>query len=392
MVNRTQALVLGFFLLAWTSLLVILVAASEVYDQALGLPTGDRTAELAFLAALSGFIALLALGVVRRWRWTFWLVLVAFLFGVLRVPVAILQLTGVLAADGPTWYVVFQGLLGVVQFAIGLALVSGERCEQPSQLRHAGVGQQALSLSFSGALPSARQRTIASPAAQDDVGTVKTRARSGARSGSVSAMISSPARSLVELWTGTSWPPRITRLIHTSSPTARSPMVHPSAGEPAATRWRRSPRGSLRNRTPRLHGSGSTVRIGTPSLAATAGTRLPWTMTEKATTTKMTAYSRVASGSPAVSRKVPSRIGTAPFSPAHNTNNRSPHASRTGSSSRPTSSGRTTNVSSTASVRPMPHAPPSGRVCRPTVRPSTMNATISARLASAPWNRSMSPL
>jgi hypothetical protein len=127
MVNRTQALVLGFFLLAWTSLLVILVAAPEVYDQALGLPTGGRTAEFGFLAALTGFITLLAIGVVRRWRWTFWLVLVAFLFGVLRVPVAILQLVGVLAARAPTWYVVFQGLLGVVQFAIGLVMVASYR-------------------------------------------------------------------------------------------------------------------------------------------------------------------------------------------------------------------------------------------------------------------------
>jgi hypothetical protein len=128
MVNRTQVLVLGFLLFAWTSLLVILVAAPEVYDQALRLPTGERrAAEIGFLAALSGFIALLAIGVVRRWRWTFWLVLVAFLFGVLRVPVAILQLTGILAADGPTWYVAFQGLLGVLQFAIGLAMVAGYR-------------------------------------------------------------------------------------------------------------------------------------------------------------------------------------------------------------------------------------------------------------------------
>jgi hypothetical protein len=128
MVNRTQVLVLGFLLFAWTSLLVILVAAPEVYDQALRLPTGERrAAEIGFLAALSGFIALLAIGVVRRWRWMFWLVLVAFLFGVVRVPVAILQLTGILAADGPTWYVAFQGLLGVLQFAIGLAMVAGYR-------------------------------------------------------------------------------------------------------------------------------------------------------------------------------------------------------------------------------------------------------------------------
>src|SRR6266508_3313834 len=128
MVNRTQAVVLGFFLLAWVSLLVILAAAPEVYDQALRLPTGDRRLlELGFLAALSGLIAVLAIGVVRRWRWTFWLILIAFLFGVLRVPVAILQLTGILAADGPSWYIVFQGLLGVLQFAIGLAMVAGYR-------------------------------------------------------------------------------------------------------------------------------------------------------------------------------------------------------------------------------------------------------------------------
>jgi hypothetical protein len=31
-VNRTQALVLGFFLIVWVSLLVILVAAPEVFD------------------------------------------------------------------------------------------------------------------------------------------------------------------------------------------------------------------------------------------------------------------------------------------------------------------------------------------------------------------------
>jgi hypothetical protein len=127
-VNRTQALVLGFFLMALASLVVILIAAPEVYDQALRLPSDSpRWMALTFLAALAVFIGLLALGVVRRWRWTFWLILIAFLAGVLRVPVAGLQLTGVLAADGPTWYVVFQGLLGALQFAIGLAMVAGYR-------------------------------------------------------------------------------------------------------------------------------------------------------------------------------------------------------------------------------------------------------------------------
>jgi hypothetical protein len=56
--NRTQTTVLGFFLLVWASLVVILAAAPEVYDQALRLPPGHhRPAELAFLAALSALIA-----------------------------------------------------------------------------------------------------------------------------------------------------------------------------------------------------------------------------------------------------------------------------------------------------------------------------------------------
>jgi cell division protein FtsW (lipid II flippase) len=127
MVNRTQTLVLGFFLVAVTSLGVILAAAPEVYDQALRLPTRNRAVEIAFLVALLGFITLLGIGVLRRWRWTFWLILIAFLAGVLRVPVAILQLSGILAADAPRWYVTFQGLLGVLQFAIGLAMLTGYR-------------------------------------------------------------------------------------------------------------------------------------------------------------------------------------------------------------------------------------------------------------------------
>ena len=127
-VNRTQGLVLGFFLLVVASLVAIRAAAPEVYDQALRLPASwPRWTGTAFLLALAGLILLLAVGVMRRWRWTFWLILIAFLAGVLRVPVAILQLTGVLEADVPSWYVAFQGLIGLAQLAIGLAMLAGYR-------------------------------------------------------------------------------------------------------------------------------------------------------------------------------------------------------------------------------------------------------------------------
>ena len=58
-----------------------------------------------------------------RWRWTFWVLQIAFLSGVLRVPSSIIELAGWIPAAGPSWYVIFQGLIGVVQFAIGFVML-----------------------------------------------------------------------------------------------------------------------------------------------------------------------------------------------------------------------------------------------------------------------------
>ncbi len=115
-------------LLAWAALIAIVMAEPDVYDRALQLQAaGPRQAGLAFLAAIPAFIAVLAAGVVRRWRWTFWLLVVAFVAGALRVPAALLQLTGWLEPAGPTWSVVFQGVIGVAQLVIGVALLVGYR-------------------------------------------------------------------------------------------------------------------------------------------------------------------------------------------------------------------------------------------------------------------------
>jgi hypothetical protein len=52
---------------------------------------------------------------------------VAFLAAVLRVPTAILQVLGVVPQAGPTWYLLFQAVLGLIQFVIGLATLAGYR-------------------------------------------------------------------------------------------------------------------------------------------------------------------------------------------------------------------------------------------------------------------------
>ena len=124
-VNRTQALVLAFFGMVWASLVTVLVAAPDVYDRVFNVHGHGWWGRLAFLGCISILIALLVIGVLRRWRWTFWLITVAFIAGALRVPASALQIAGVLPAAGPAWYTLLQGVLGLVQFAIGLALLAG---------------------------------------------------------------------------------------------------------------------------------------------------------------------------------------------------------------------------------------------------------------------------
>lgn len=127
MINRTQALVLWFVLVAWLSLIVILVATPEVYDEMLPAAGPRRAVEIAFLGLLSALLGLLAAGVLRRWRWIFWVILIAFGLGLVRVPVAALQLLGHLDRAGPTWYVVLQGVVGAIQFVIALVMLADYR-------------------------------------------------------------------------------------------------------------------------------------------------------------------------------------------------------------------------------------------------------------------------
>jgi len=129
MINRTKGLVLALFAAYWLVVVVVLVTARDVYDQQLPVNlSGDRRpAEIAALLVLTALFGVLSTGIIRNWRWTFWLVLVAFMAGILRAPISALQLTGAVPAQGPAWFLVLQVVVGLVQFIIGVAMFAGYR-------------------------------------------------------------------------------------------------------------------------------------------------------------------------------------------------------------------------------------------------------------------------
>ena len=128
MVNRSQLTVLAFFAAAWIAFCCILLFAPHLYVGVLRVPPAiEGAAKIALLAVVTALIAALVAMVLRRWRWGFWAIVLAFLAGALRAPASVLELTGKLPASGPSWYVVVQGFVGVIQLAIGIALLVGYR-------------------------------------------------------------------------------------------------------------------------------------------------------------------------------------------------------------------------------------------------------------------------
>jgi hypothetical protein len=121
-VSGIQRAVTAFFATVLVALGVILVVAPEIYGVA-----GSPVLAAAFFIAVSLLVATGTLGVVRRWRWLFWVILVAFLAGALRLIVSALELAGTIPLEGPRWYVALQGAIGVVQLAIGLAMLASYR-------------------------------------------------------------------------------------------------------------------------------------------------------------------------------------------------------------------------------------------------------------------------
>ena len=125
--NRIKALVLSLFATYWVLVVLILVFARDVFDQVGRLGGDQRPAEIAEVLVLTALLAFLSTGVVRAWRWTFWVILAAFFAGILRVPASVMQLAGDIPAQGPPWYVVLQAVVGLTQFVIALLMLAGYR-------------------------------------------------------------------------------------------------------------------------------------------------------------------------------------------------------------------------------------------------------------------------
>jgi hypothetical protein len=113
-----QRLVLGFLVVVLASTALILLVAPSTYAP---------FPPVAFLGLLAVLLGLLGLGVLKKSRWLFWLILVAFVAGVLRVPASVLELSGAVKAPEPAWYVALQGVIGLIQVGIAWVMWQGYR-------------------------------------------------------------------------------------------------------------------------------------------------------------------------------------------------------------------------------------------------------------------------
>ena len=119
-----QGAIIAFFSSMIALLVVLYLVAPAIYLDTLQLtaqPTDSHPLAVnLFFAAILIFVAMGVYRVLRGWRWVFWLAMLAFLASALEIPAGILQLTGVIPVQQPTWYVLLRMATGVVEFALGL--------------------------------------------------------------------------------------------------------------------------------------------------------------------------------------------------------------------------------------------------------------------------------
>ena len=126
-VQRLSAVLIAFFVLTALSALAVYLADPTIYTKVLMLEstTVDRYPLPAtlFLIALLIFITVLIVGVLRHWRWLFWLLLIANGFSILEVPATILQLNGVIPNPYPAWYSLYRMSIAILQVGIAIWMI-----------------------------------------------------------------------------------------------------------------------------------------------------------------------------------------------------------------------------------------------------------------------------
>lgn len=129
--TRLERTIIAFFILAATSLLVVYVADPAIYTQSLSLTSSPAerypVPVTLFLVGVLTMIALLILGVVRHWRWLFWLILLAFTGSIIQIPVEGLQLLGVFPNPYPVWYSLYRGGVGVIELGFAFWMIQTYR-------------------------------------------------------------------------------------------------------------------------------------------------------------------------------------------------------------------------------------------------------------------------
>jgi hypothetical protein len=121
--RRVQGGVIAFFCAVALSLIAIYVLAPRTYTSILGakVAASENHPLIAtvFCGAILLFIAVLIVGVLRRWRWLYWLLVLAFTFSALQIPAGALELTGVLPDPFPAWYTVYRTIVAAAEVGLG---------------------------------------------------------------------------------------------------------------------------------------------------------------------------------------------------------------------------------------------------------------------------------
>jgi hypothetical protein len=122
LLRRLQWTLFAFCFLAAPLLVVVYVVAPSIYTSMLFLrpSSAERypAAATLLLVGVGGFLAIVMIGVLRRWRWVFWLVLVATGSMILDIPATILQVMGILPSLFPLWYSLCR--MGASLMAVGI--------------------------------------------------------------------------------------------------------------------------------------------------------------------------------------------------------------------------------------------------------------------------------